>query len=572
MALTKSVDSRSTAAGSALVNVETGETIRTANGAINVGTISYNESAFVFYENKTLPDGRRMLLSSNNAAYLGDVDPSTVLQGCQLLMDGNKNIVTVVEGDDPELAEDINTMTIVKADVKGCREAIESNDVAGLRADIAVDGNDLSIYCPDSNVCHILDQLGSQSGQEESGRRLLGSANQEDVITLQFGSSMLQCSSQGQCGLSAVVTPDSDGFSQKRRRLLGCDSNYDCNKCTANYLIDCKNDCSINKFDTCMPRKCPDQPWKDLTYYSRTERDVVDSCASKCKLDYNPRTVQYLTDAQSRVHQECFNPCIEKGYKCYNDCVLEKRDCEGTCSRSMWGCSESCSCLNNNYGAAISCSSKCRQSSGCFPSDALVSVDGSNAVVRARDLQIGERVLGVDSSGRIASSAVYLFPHQETTGMFPFKKISLSLPNRTITATKDHYIFVSNPLSPGVWDQRRAIAAGNVKPGDELWVVEEHKDKNFKLARIIAVEDVWAEGLIAPFTESGTVIVDGVLASSYTDLFGSEPRMHMFCAWVRKLWRVWPNFFHFMHAKGWASATALSVANSFAFLLNMAST
>ena len=152
--------------------------------------------------------------------------------------------------------------------------------------------------------------------------------------------------------------------------------------------------------------------------------------------------------------------------------------------------------------------------------------------------------------------------------MFPFKRILLSLPNKTITATKDHYLFVSDPLFPGAWEHRRAVAAQHVKPGDRLWIMGYHQKEAISLADVVLVEDVMAEGLVAPFTESGTMIVDGIIASTYTDLFGSERRMHVFCAWVRKLWHVWPEFLHFMHAHKLSSPTALSVANGVAILLN----
>ncbi len=77
---------------------------------------------------------------------------------------------------------------------------------------------------------------------------------------------------------------------------------------------------------------------------------------------------------------------------------------------------------------------------------------------------------------------------------------------------------------------------------------------------MIDIAGVMEEGIINPVTLAGMVVVDGVAASVYTDMLGSEARLHAFCAWARALWRLAPWVPRALHRAGWAQAVALGAS------------
>jgi hypothetical protein len=68
-----------------------------------------------------------------------------------------------------------------------------------------------------------------------------------------------------------------------------------------------------------------------------------------------------------------------------------------------------------------------------------------------------------------------------------------------------------------------ARVATEVRPGAKMTVV--HADGSRAEAAVVSVELVYREGLFAPFTETGTIVVDGVVASSYSRNIGGAMRL-----------------------------------------------
>lgn len=209
--------------------------------------------------------------------------------------------------------------------------------------------------------------------------------------------------------------------------------------------------------------------------------------------------------------------------------------------------------------------------SECFPATALVQMnDGSMRTML--ELQVGDEVRAVDSQGLVTASPIYVFPHAIQTGMYRFIKVTLAS-NQTITATPDHYFIVSQ--GGGGWSHKKAVTARDVKVGDSMWIITSHpahgNERSLQLSQVTCVESVMAEGIYSPFTLTGTIIVNGVVASVYNDMLGNEYAMHAFCAWGRWLWRVAPGFFSYMHRKEWASPLALIVGRAAAGVLRLTS-
>jgi hypothetical protein len=201
----------------------------------------------------------------------------------------------------------------------------------------------------------------------------------------------------------------------------------------------------------------------------------------------------------------------------------------------------------------------------------------------------GDRVLSIDSRGQMVYSPIYVLPHAEPHGMYSYLKFTMEAPktiNSTacspiinLTASPDHYLLLATPAIQSVvelngnnapWSTRRAVRAADAKVGDYMWIVNTNKHAP-ELSRILAIEDILDEGIYAPFTVTGTIVVNGVVASVYNTILGSEYNMHVFCAWGRWLYKIWPQFFIRMHQLNWASPVAMKMGYAMRAVLKMAS-
>lgn len=130
----------------------------------------------------------------------------------------------------------------------------------------------------------------------------------------------------------------------------------------------------------------------------------------------------------------------------------------------------------------------------CFPASANVHLpDGRR--MRMADLQAGHSVVIAENK---QASAVYLFSHRRLDGRRTFIRIS-SVNGHSITISRNHYVYANGRLT----------TADNVKKGDVLRTLDGP-------ALVRATELVEDYGLIAPHTLHGDIVVDGIVASTYT--------------------------------------------------------
>lgn len=129
----------------------------------------------------------------------------------------------------------------------------------------------------------------------------------------------------------------------------------------------------------------------------------------------------------------------------------------------------------------------------CFPSDAQVNVAGKGTVSMA-SLQLGDQVM--IENGKFES--IYSFGHVDKEGQYEFLKIST--PTSDIELSKDHMV----SLEGG-----RYVPASLINVGDMLRLA------GGELAECTGVQAVRNRGAHAPFTPSGTIVVNGIVASSF---------------------------------------------------------
>lgn len=131
---------------------------------------------------------------------------------------------------------------------------------------------------------------------------------------------------------------------------------------------------------------------------------------------------------------------------------------------------------------------------GCFSGSALVDIFGRGPT-RLSDLKINDKVK-VDVE---KYEPVYSFGHYSPNSQAEFLQISTS--KSTVEVSKDHMLFVRN--------NQYAIPASMIRVGDEVL------DGTGSVMLVTSVKATMAEGVFAPFTPSGTIVVNDILASAY---------------------------------------------------------
>jgi hypothetical protein len=119
-----------------------------------------------------------------------------------------------------------------------------------------------------------------------------------------------------------------------------------------------------------------------------------------------------------------------------------------------------------------------------------------------KDLKLGDKVLV--QGGKY--EPVYSFGHhsQEVEALY-LKFVTTAA--RSLELSKEHMVFIEGG---------RSVPASYVKVGDKLVLADG------ELATVKAIRVVQKQGAYAPFTASGTVIVNGVKASSFVSFQDSE--------------------------------------------------
>lgn len=149
---------------------------------------------------------------------------------------------------------------------------------------------------------------------------------------------------------------------------------------------------------------------------------------------------------------------------------------------------------------------------GCFPSSAQVRTPQGARVVSS--VSVGDTLL--TSQG---FAPVFLQGHQNALAVSQMVKL-VTASNHTLTLTPNHYL----PLASGTY-----VSAGRVSLGDELLVQSDGCAVPMGCltpSTVVAVSRVEESGLWNPFTTTGDLVVNGVLASSHSDWFlEGSPRL-----------------------------------------------
>lgn len=188
-------------------------------------------------------------------------------------------------------------------------------------------------------------------------------------------------------------------------------------------------------------------------------------------------------------------------------------------------CPEGCSCIEKVCGNTTvfnttkdshKAHNACKKPEDpvCFPAGATV-VLASGIVARMDALRVGDRVLSAPG----VYSEVLMFTHALSKGEYAGHFVQLTTASgAALRLTAGHLLEAAGKL----------VRADAVAVGDALRLADG------SLSAVVEKIDVADQGLYNPQTAHGNVVVDGIVASTYTDAL-TPPAAHALLAPVRSL-------------------------------------
>lgn len=159
--------------------------------------------------------------------------------------------------------------------------------------------------------------------------------------------------------------------------------------------------------------------------------------------------------------------------------------------------------------------------------------DGS--MKRLDQVQLGDRIAALDSNGDIVYSEVIAFLDRSLTERRQFVKLTTES-GHILTLTPAHLVPVEG---------RSTVFAGRIRLGDKILVRDSSNEievqHRLRWDKVIDNQLVLEEGIFAPLTTEGTVLIDDVVASCYAFVDNQEIAHFAFLPY--RLWSNMRSFF-----------------------------
>jgi len=146
----------------------------------------------------------------------------------------------------------------------------------------------------------------------------------------------------------------------------------------------------------------------------------------------------------------------------------------------------------------------------CFPEDATVHLEGGRTKTM-KELQIGDKVAGMDATGRIVYSRVMTFLDIKPNSSNTFITIRTKTPAAEVAITESHLIYQLNKQA----QLETTVFARDLKVGDFVYVRHGTALEKFTAGRVVGIKWSRSKGAYAPLTETGNIVVNNVLCSCY---------------------------------------------------------
>lgn len=165
---------------------------------------------------------------------------------------------------------------------------------------------------------------------------------------------------------------------------------------------------------------------------------------------------------------------------------------------------------------------------GCFPACASVYVKGRGPVA-VGELQPGDRLLSGDVRTGLMFSPFLGYLHSEPSSCAEYVALRTLSSNAVLQLSGEHLVFARRGLVAGKSaGEIGAVPARELQVGD--WLSRVGIDGDLSWAQISAVDRGFQEGVFAPLTECGTLVVNGTLCSCYVDTFPEQMP-----GWIRQV-------------------------------------
>lgn len=146
-----------------------------------------------------------------------------------------------------------------------------------------------------------------------------------------------------------------------------------------------------------------------------------------------------------------------------------------------------------------------------------------------------------------------MFSHQERISAHPFILISTES-TQPLHVSGGHYLWVT----PKAGVAPTLITAAAVKPGDTLWVrgTGSRVTRGLTPAAVTTIQKAQDVGLYNPHTASGSIIVNGIAASTFTDVLPASLVVHSLITYPA---RILYHVLQYNAAREWANSFLMTV-------------
>ena len=181
-----------------------------------------------------------------------------------------------------------------------------------------------------------------------------------------------------------------------------------------------------------------------------------------------------------------------------------------------------CQSVSANVCMIYSCSSTARKPA-CFPGSSQVTLsDGTFKSIA--NIQIGDKVLVNQNN---IYEPVSSFIHAKREGLFSFLAINV----QSLVSNSSSTLFVSDNHLIFDFDSGEARFAGKFHIGDRLQLIENNQ---IVAGEIVSIQSTRQQGYYAPLTPSGTIVIDGIVASNYATVSN-----HVLAHQAMSIYRWW---------------------------------
>ncbi|CAF0856542.1 unnamed protein product [Adineta steineri] len=169
-----------------------------------------------------------------------------------------------------------------------------------------------------------------------------------------------------------------------------------------------------------------------------------------------------------------------------------------------------CNSVSGNVCMQYTCSTTAN-TAACFSGSSIITLaDGTTKPLS--HIRIGDKVLVNQQN---IYEPILSFIHAKSDGLFSFLAIQIQSTKSNLSST----IFVSPNHLVFEFDSGKALFAGKFHVGDRVQFIDNNE---IVPGEIVNIESTKQEGYYAPLTSSGTIVVNGVVASNYATVSNHE--------------------------------------------------